>query len=204
MIDIQKFDGRMIIDSTSSDEILTLTEVKSFARITDTTLPEFDLENDALLMSLIPASYERFETVTGRFILPAGISMNYNLTCVDVGWLIEVPHVDITNAVIKFYDASGTEYQIDTAEYTVDEKRGTMTLYSTNIPTNLRRFNNLIITYETSLFKTSLNVSEQLRTALKQLITHWYENRQSVSDINLTQVPDTTKSIFDKYKRRKL
>lgn len=187
------------------NEIVTIDEAKAFARINDTNLEEFDLQNDAILTGLIQASIEYFENFTGRFLTPRTVETKYSLKSSLSYARIELPYVDVDINSIKYIDNDSVEYEI--TEFSIDKTRGIVEYYDTGTPTNLKLFDNLIINYDTSMFTDESEgvgeVNDDIKTALKQHITMTYENRQSVTEENMNLVPHSATETYDRYKKRK-
>lgn len=202
-MDIYEYHGKQTIEDKTAPGFLTVDNVKPFIRVTDTTDTVFDAENDQIIEDLISAVYDKFEKKTGRYLLPATIKMQYNLCGGESEICATVPHVDITVDSIKLYAEDGTEYTIDSDYYSVDSMRGVVAIYDTSIPSILRRFDNFEINYTTSMYADDASVSQDVHTALKQAISHWYENRQSVTEYASYEVVDSAKSTFKKYSKRR-
>jgi len=204
-ISIYEYDGKStLVSSVSTSGILDIDDVKAFARIDDTSLSGFDQQNDAIISNLIEAVIDKFEAYTGRSILESSYLQSYNMLGQFTQASITVPHTDISVTSISFYDSDDTQAAALSSEYSIDENRGIIQYYTTTSPSNLRTFDNFQIEYDTAMYSTAEEISEDVKTALMQTITHWYENRQSVSDVNMSFVPDSAKSTFNRYRIRKV
>ncbi len=203
---INDYDGinTFLSASNVSGDILTIDDTKTFARIDDTALSGFDLQNDTIISGLITASIDKFEEYTGRNILQKSYVNKYTLYSGFSTACITLPNVDITINSVAFYDADDVKVPVLSTDYNLDAARGVLDIYQDSIVTNLRRFNNFEIEYDSGIFDTTDEVKDDIKTALKQNISHWYENRQSVSEVSTSEVVDTSKSTFYRYKARKV
>jgi len=203
-IEILPYDGKTtLVSRTSTLDIFNIDDVKNFARIDDTALSAFDYQNNQLLSGMIDASIEYFEDYTGRYLTPATLQTSYSMKSFFVQANIELPYTDVTVNAITFYDSDDTPYVLS-GTYDVDSKRGTVDIYDTTIPLTLRTFNNFVIEYNSSMFASASAVTDDIKVAIQQDVTHKYENRESVMETSMNVVPNSAMSTFNRYKSRKV
>lgn len=98
---------------------------------------------------------------------------------------------------IKYYDVDDVEYDFDPTEYFVDTKNepGWVALnYGSTWPSEtLRPANGVCITftagYEPGEYDDAENVPSDVKSAIKLLIGHWYENREATGAANIKDIP---------------
>ena len=205
MVEIYDYDGKNTLLSKTSAyvNIFDIDDVKAFARIDDTSLSGFDSQNDSILSALVDASIDKFEQMTGRRLLENVFTQSYNMLHSFDYANVQLPHSDVVVSSVSFYEQDNTQVPLLSSEYDVDEAKGQIQIYAdVTQPSTLRKFNNFVVLYTAAMFEDATEVSDDIKTAIKQQVSHWYENRQSVSDINTSYVTDSAKLTYSRYKRR--
>lgn len=156
------------------EEPVTLTEVKAHLRIDSD-------EEDVWLNSAIKAARELCEALQGRKYI----------TQTWEKYLTEWPSKDYIELVpglqtvdfVKYYDFDGAEYTFEQSKYEVDNLSliGKIVLkQNENWPTiTLRSVNGICIRFKCG-YGSAADVPETIKNAMKMLIAHWYENRETV------------------------
>lgn len=158
-------------------EPVTLAEVKTHLRM-DTG------DADALITSLITAAREWTENYTGRAFINQTWRMwldNWPLpnrdgiSCVI---LSRAPLLSVSSVKVYDEDDNSTTWSAD--NYFVDTARepGRLALRTGAVwPTFERSANGIAIEYVAGYGSAASNVPETIKTAIKQLVAHWYEHR---------------------------
>jgi uncharacterized phiE125 gp8 family phage protein len=171
------------------DGPVEIEEVKSHLRIDST-------DEDYYLQSLINSARNFGEGFQNRA---------YNTQTWEL-WLDDFPSDDFISlprpplqsvSSVKYYGTDNTEYTMSSADYFVDSKSepGRVCLgYGKTWPTtSLRSFNGVCVTYVAGY---AGQVPGNIKQAMLLLIGHWYENRESVSQVDLKPVPMTVDTLL--------
>lgn len=168
-----------ILITPPAAEPLTLAEAKAHLRLETTA-------DDALVASLITAARQWVERVTGRALIhqtwqlwldaPPGSEDSSSSVAV-----VELPRAPLVSvSAISSYDETDAATTWDSAQYVVDAAREPGRVAPRNgffWPVPARALRGLRIEYVAGFGATASSVPEPLRLALRQLVTHWYENR---------------------------
>lgn len=159
-------------------EPVSLEEAKAHLRVTDT-------DEDDLITSLVQAGREYVEAFTNRAVLPQTWYWKADrLPCVAI-WLPKPPLVSITS--VTFVDESGgTQTWAPTSGYQLSKPTGPkasyarlMPAYGNSWPVTRWQFDAVTIEYVAG-YADAASVPESIKAAIKMLVGHWYENRESV------------------------
>ena len=191
-------------------EPVTLAEAKLFAKV-DLT------DDDALITALIVAARQKAESYTRRaFVtqtwewmidgapglasddmddLPRG--WPWTLTYPGHGYLA-VPRPPLISVVsVKYYDLSDAETLWASSNYVVDihSEPGRILLASSKTwPSSLRPYNSMVIRFTAGYGATAADVPDAIKTAIKLIVAHWYQNRES------EEIPPEARRILDAYR----
>lgn len=171
-------------------EPVTLTEVKSQLRIDGTS-------EDTYLATLIAAAREYCEMFQNR----AYITQTWELT-LD-GWPcfpIKLPMPQLVSVTsIKYFDTANVETTWAASNYFVDadSEPGRVGLaYGITLPTTtLREINAVKIRYVAG-YGAATAVPLRTKQAILMLIGHLYENRETVSPVDLKEIPFAVSSLL--------
>lgn len=189
--------GRELITPPASEPI-TLSEIKNHARI-DQTL------DDALLNGFITAArcwveqrtHSALLTQTWRIWLDA-----WPLDC-DCISLPIAPAQSIAN--ITLYNADGSSNVWDSEAYQLDNATNPPRLIlkqSQAWPTLARTRQGVSLTYYAG-YSNAATVPEPLKLAIKQLVTHWYDQRGEAGTVQ-QEVPFGVSALIAPYRRVQL
>lgn len=191
------------IKTPATGQVLTLDEAKHFCNIDGTGDATYDASNDVLIGQLIDAATFVFEGQTGRKVLDQTL----------IGWLDYTPASPelrlrggkISSVVaISGYSDDGTANTIDASAYVVDGENARVGLTgSSTWPESSRGFNGFSVEYVAGYGDAS-DVPDGVKTAIGQLVSHWYEHRETVSDLTLNNVNMATQLLFNSYKIAKV
>ena len=153
-------------------EPVTLAEAKLFARIDDTA-------DDALITALIIAARENVEKQTGRSMTTQTWKATLDfLPYAYIFELINRPLISVTS--IKAYNEDGTSESIDSGDIIIDEANGRVSIINDATVTGDRRIEAFEVVYVSGYGATASDVPEWAKLAIKQMVAHWYENREAV------------------------
>lgn len=179
------------INTQPTTEPVSLDEAKLHLRVDST-------DEDVLIQSYIKAARiyaEKFQnrafvTQTWDLWLDAFPSKDY----------LEIPLPPLQSITsIKYYDTANTEATMTASDYFVDVKSdpGRVCLaYGKTWPsTTLRDYNGVDITFVTGYGVAEL-VPENVKSAIKLLVGHFYEHREAMTDKSLSEVPMAVESLL--------
>jgi uncharacterized phiE125 gp8 family phage protein len=114
--------------------------------------------------------------------------------------LLPLPRL-ISVASVQYYDASGELQTLDTADYIVAGDSEPAMLfpipYTWWPPTVWGRPDAVQVTYTAGYGADATSVPENIKLAMKGMIAHWYENRESVALTNSTNAVTTLPQYVD-------
>ena len=172
----------------------TQAEVKSYLRV-DTS------DDNDLIDSLNIAAENWAQTFTKRQFLTA-TKYEYLDNFVSE---IRLPHPPLASVTsIQYVDADGDTQTLDADTYTVDTTTAPGRIYlayGETWPTVRSQPKAITITYVCG-YGAAASVPENLKTAIKLLVNHWYENRLPVvamGGASVKEVPKTVDNILYHY-----
>lgn len=168
----------------AANEPVSLDEAKAQLRV------DGDDEND-FITGLIAAARGYFEETAHRAL----ISQTWRVTLDEWFDEIELPRAPLQAVTfIKYRDADGVQATVDSSTYLVDTESepGRIVLAkSQSWPSGeLHRLNPIQITYVAGYGDEADDVPATMRQAIKLLIGHWYENRETtVTGTIMKEIP---------------
>ena len=109
------------------------------------------------------------------------------------------PLIDVSS--IKYYDLTNTQVTLDPSLYIVNTDGEPATVFPVPFtwwpPTIWGRPDAVQVTYTAGYGTAEANVPENIKLAIKGLIAHWYENRESVALTNSTNAVTTIPQFVD-------
>lgn len=192
---------------------ITLIEAKTHCRI------DIDTE-DTLVSSLITAATEYLQGFTGKQLCNATYEVTfpcfpdvfnaYNLYS-DLQFLgrsdrqnteIHLPHTPLSSLVsVAYVDVDGVTQSVNLADIETvkdDSRTSLYSAYNKSWPTTRYQHNAVTITYIAG-YGSADNVPTLLKHALKLIVGHWFENRESVQAKQYHHVPMAAESIMRMY-----
>jgi len=106
------------------------------------------------------------------------------------------PLVSVTS--IQYYDSNGDLQTVDAADYRVDiiSQPGRITeAYNAYWPDTRDMTNAVIVTYEAG-YAARADIPEEIKHAVKLMIGHLYENRESVTSLSMVELPTGLKTLL--------
>jgi uncharacterized phiE125 gp8 family phage protein len=180
-----------------ASEPVTVAELKTHARI--------DLSDDDTLLGLyITSAREWVEQHLERSLIDQTFVLY--LDAVPVGQYLELPFPKLDSIThIKYYDSTDTLQTWASSNYRADTVSpvGRVTLKNgISWPSLITdRTDALQITYVAGYGSAASSVPESLKTAIKLLATHWYENREATAMGNIgKEIEFSLTSILSLYK----
>jgi uncharacterized phiE125 gp8 family phage protein len=209
-------------------EPVALADVKQHARI-DTAA------DDALVTSLIAGARQWAEQYTGRAFIhqtwqmaldlwPAAVEEWWDgvrdgpVTGLDRVTFISLPRPPLVSVTdVQYFDDADAGTVWPSGNYFVDTVRqpGRLALrLGATWPVPSRLSNGIVITYVAGYGSDGTSVPEPIKTAIRQLVTHWYEHRGEASltaggrgmtsAFNAVNVPMVIQALLDSYRVRAL
>jgi uncharacterized phiE125 gp8 family phage protein len=181
--------------------IVSVAEAKFHAIIDNTADVLIDAATDDFVQLLINAAVERWISGTGVYPIRVDFTASLDFTpAVSDCWL---KHSRISE-VSKVYaiDADLSETVLSADEYTLDTVKSVVTSY--DWPIGSKTFNNFCIDYTTGISDDAAGVPDDVKLAIKMMVTHWFENRQPYQNKPVNIVPEMADTIMRKYKARRL
>lgn len=175
-------------------EPVTVAECKAHMRVDHS-------DEDVLIEGLMKSAREWCETFTCRQFLTATYELSLDeFPCWEV--CLHLAPVQSVSS-ITYYDTEGTSRTLSSSNYIVDTKSEpgkVVPEYGLVWPvTRLGRPNAVTVTFLAGWTAASL-VPDSIKTAIKQLVGHWYENRESVQEGTYSEVPKTVEYLLWPYR----
>ena len=176
-----------------SVEPVTVAEAKAHLRLEHSA-------DDTLIGSLITAARLFIESVTSRAFMTQTLMMT--LQCFPACGRIDLVRSPVqTVSHIKYLDSAGALQTLDSANYALSAGRepaqiwkasnGTYPLVLTDNP------NAVQVTYVAGYGNNASDVPENVKQAIKFLVSHWYENRETVTSSNFSEMPLALQALIN-------
>ena len=196
-------------------EPVTLSEAKAHARIDSSA-------DDTLVTNLIIGARQWVEKYTGRALITQTWQMWFDLwPAAAEGWrdglhegpvsgLQQINYVSLPRAPlqsvssVQYYDESDNAATWAASNYYVDtvHEPGRLALRSgATWPVPSRLANGIVIQYVAGYGGSASDVPETIRTAIRQLVAHWYEHRGEASSAT-APVPLVIQALLEPYRIR--
>lgn len=184
--------------------LITLADVKEFARITNTAIPSPN--DDILLQTILDGAIDFCEGYTNLSIASKKYAMiwKYRNAC-DLAW----DHFEVRKGVVTEVESIKRNY-MDGDSHEYDLTGIELDNYKQNSVIYLNGAGFQYGTHPTRPFEvyftagyTESTLPKDLKTAIMQLTTYWYENRevtQIMDENNVAEMPMGTTSILNKYR----
>jgi uncharacterized phiE125 gp8 family phage protein len=181
------------VTTAPTTEPVSLTEAKLHLRVDHTT-------DDDLITDLIKVAREWCEAYEGRAYMTQTITAYMDRFCGEI-LLPRPPLLSVTS--VKYYDVSDSQQTLSSSNYDVDTtaEPGRITLaYGYTWPATLPDENAIEIIYKAGYSVTAddaTSVPSRVKTAIKLIIGHLYENREnSVVGLSVQDIPMGAKSFL--------
>lgn len=184
-----------------TDEPLTLDEVREHLRIVGT-------DQDNYLARLIAAARSRAERITKRALITQTWRVTvdefpewFNIPKAPLQSVLSINYLDSDGATVALYDSSSP--QVGIADFVIDTESDparVLLAYGITWPTPVVQANAVSLTFEAGYGDHAEDVPEDLRLAMLLMIGHWFENRESVSEEDYKDVPQSAMWILEDYR----
>lgn len=182
-------------------EPLTTAEAKTHLRV-DTA------DDNDYIDALILAARQQAESITRRALITQ--TWKYYLAQFPLATpgqfpnAIEMPLAPLQSVTsVKYTDNDGVEQTVSSGDYDVDiniEPGRIIPSFGNVWPSTRYQPNSVVIEYKAGYGGASTNIPAQIIHAIKLLIGHWYENRESVvTGTQVNEIPDTVQYLLDRY-----
>ncbi|MBE3101473.1 MAG: phage head-tail connector protein [Firmicutes bacterium] len=168
--------------------IITLAEMKEHLRIVTT-------DDDNYITELILACTKAAEYFQNRSYLQQTRIMKFD-AFPDVIRPNYPPLISVDS--IQYVDTAGTTQTLDSANYTVDttlEPGRIIPAYGLTWPSTRDHINAVTLTYQAG-YGAASSVPAVVKWAVRLLVAHFYEHRESVTEIDLTEVPQAYRMLL--------
>lgn len=169
-----------ILTTANSTYGLTLADVKSHLNVSSTN-------DDNLLITYIKAAVLGIENRTNRALMWQTRTLKMD-GFTDTRYVrnrrvypMRSPLKSVTS--IGYYNTLGTTATLPSSDYVVstgDQPGFIAEAYDATWPDTYAQPNSVVVTYIAGHSSVSSNVPENIKLAAKQLIGHWYRNREAV------------------------
>lgn len=176
----------------ATTEPVTRAEAKLFLRIDNT-------DEDATVDSLIVAARQYAETRTRRQFITATWLKTFS--CLPFQLTLDYPPL-IAVTTFQYYDLDGALQTLSSTQYLVDtvtEPGQVVRAYQVVWPFIRQRPDAVQVTYTAGYGSTAAYVPEGIKLAMKLLMGHWWENRETTAPGIVTNLPLAAEAILDSY-----
>jgi len=189
--------GTLVLKTAPTLEPVTASEAKTHMRVTIS-------DDDTYITTLISVARKHVEHITNRALVSQtwnyyldNFPYNSRALKMPIGGLSSVTSITYTDA-----DAVDTVWAA--SNYIVDTKSipGQIVLgYGLDWPSFVERPVNAVnIEFVAGYGSAASSVPEGIRQAILLLISHWYDNRELVTDLALRRVPETVQALLYPYR----
>ena len=172
---------------------ITRDKMRTHLRVTAT-------DEDELIDTLVDAATARAQTITNRQFITASLT----LTLDKFPTVIQLPRAPLQSIThVKYYDTDGAQQTWSSAEYTVDTESSPGRLapaYGYTWPSHRVQLNAIEVEYIAGYGDDPGDVPAGLRTAIKMLAGHWFENREFTTEIALRETPEAVNALLWQYR----
>ncbi len=164
-----------------------------------------DATNDTYIDSLVTVARKYVEQVCSIAMITQTCKLYLDRFPVSSAAICLPRSPAIAISSITYVDTDGATQTWSSAEYALDVKSRPSRLYlayNSTYPSTRPISNAVTITYTAGYGASASSVPADLIHAMKLLITHWYENRESSTPGSLTDIPFGVKALLNEYRLR--
>ena len=170
-----------VLATANSTYGLTLQEVRSHLNVSST-------QDDALILAYIRSAMSALEERTCRAFMHQTRVLRMD-SFSDSGYVrgrriypARTPLVSASSTqAVQYYDSAGTLTTMPSSDYVWSTGGGFIAeAYNATWPTVYSQPESVVITYVAGHSSVSSGVPENVKLAAKQLVAHWYRNREAV------------------------
>ena len=186
------------ISTAPASEPISTAEAKTHLRETLS-----DATNDAYIDTLVATARKHVEKVTGQAMITQTIKLYLDrFPASDRPILLpRGPAASITS--VQYIDTDGTTQTLSSSNYALDSKSYPARLYlayNETYPSTRPIENAVTITFTAGYGASGSDVDADLLHAMKLLITHWYDNRESATSVLMNKIPNGVDALLSDYK----
>ncbi len=187
---VDRYEFNYSLTTAPASEPVTLAEAKLFCRI-DTD------SDDALVTALITSARQTVEKQTGRALITQ--TWTAKLDRLPMATIFNLSYRPIQSVTsIKAYNEDGTSDAITVPDNIIlDGQNGRVSLKSTAESITGDRLSDVFEIVYVAGYGAAGAVPEWAKTAIKQIVAHWYENRESAASGTMNDVPLSAKMIIE-------
>jgi len=169
---------------------VSVTDMKEHLRVEHT-------DDDSYIEALTLAAAEMCENFQNRKYMQAGKVLKLDEFpgngIIRPRW---TPLIDVDS--IQYVDTDGSTQIVSVSDYDVDtdSEPGRITpAYNKSWPATRPQINAVTVNYQAG-YATADDVPDAVKQAVKLLTGHFYEHRESVSEVKLSEIPQGIKSLL--------
>lgn len=182
------------VTTPPATEPVTLAEMKLHSRIDNS-------DDDTLVTSLIIAARMQIEQMANTKLITQTLALSID-SLPDSGILyLDGPVQSVTT--FEYTDLNGDLQEWDDTLYQVDitaNPARLMPLYDEYFPDILNDYNSIVVTYVAGCGNAN-EVPAILKQAIKMLVAHWYNQRETVGEVQGYEVPYAVDNIVKMFSR---
>lgn len=184
----------LTVVTAPATEPVTLAEMKLHSRIDIS-------EDDALITSLIIAARMQIEQMANTKLITQTLALSID-SLPDSGIIyLDGPVQSVTT--FEYYDLEGDLQEWDDTLYQVDTTANPARLapvYDEIFPDILDDYNSIVVTYIAG-YGNAAAVPAIIKQAIKMLVAHWYNQRETVGEVQGYEVPYAVDNIVKMFSR---
>uniref|UniRef100_A0A6M3J9F2 Putative head-tail connector n=1 Tax=viral metagenome TaxID=1070528 RepID=A0A6M3J9F2_9ZZZZ len=163
--------------------------------------PSTNTTLDPYLTVMVKAARQMCESATSRALITQTLDLTLDRFPSSTE-PIRVPRLPLVSAAITYTDEDGASQTWTAGLYSVDTSAGRiLPAYGEVYPsTRTGILNAVTVRFVAGYGATSASVPSAILSAMKLLIGHWYEHRESTAAGNLNVVPQAVDALLDCYK----
>jgi len=184
----------LTVITAPATEPVTLAEMKLHSRIDGN-------DDDALVTSLIIAARMQIEQMANTKLITQTLALSID-SLPDSGILyLDGPVQSVTT--FEYTDLDGNLQEWDDTLYQVDitaNPARLMPIYDEDYPDILDDYNSIVVTYVAG-YGNAAAVPAIIKQAIKMLVAHWYNQRETVGEVQGYEVPYAVDNIVKMFSR---
>lgn len=177
-------------------EPITLSEAKAWLRVTSTA-------EDTLITALIKTARKQVENRTQRALITQEWQLVLTSSEFNQSDLIYIGRIPLQSepSLTVGYLTGGAYTEMYAADFEVNYQANPAIIRIINKPSVDNSINAVKITFTAGYGDTAADVPEDIKTAMKYMIGHYYENRQDVvTGTQVNEMPKASEFILEAYR----
>lgn len=173
--------------------VLELDEVKEYGNINMT-------EDDARITALLQPAINYVQDYTGKALIDSTYDIYYN--GYELRNRMPLSTLNVTSIdTFNTYDNDNTATLVDSTDYRLTGDQQTWAVFNNGF-TNVgitRQIDAAIVRVTAGYGATKTDINDNIRTAMKIIVMHWYRFNGAVADSDLKNIPHTVKTLLAPY-----